>query len=123
MLGRSHLRFPQPYAEFAARSLASISSKSPRLVSSQSSRRPGMAAAAHSTKNQIQPVAAATKPSDAARLAALRSVREIARAWGGTRPEKRRLLIRGLARTVALGVGQAPRFDWFSAEEIARRSA
>lgn len=41
------------------RSFFSIATKSPRLISTQRSARPGMAAAAHRVKNNTQPVASA----------------------------------------------------------------
>ena len=53
------------------------------------------------------------------RRAALREVGAIAKAWGLATPEERRRIVGHLATAAALTKGEAPRFTWRSAEELA----
>jgi hypothetical protein len=56
------------------------------------------------------------------RTTALARVEELRRAWAGANPAERRTILFALARSCMLAPGQHPRFEWFSSEELARRT-
>lgn len=51
----------------------------------------------------------------------LRLVGQIEAAWRKAKPEAKRRLVNGLARSVAIVEGAEPRFAWYSVEELLRR--
>lgn len=62
------------------------------------------------------------EPVDPGRLRALlREVRALRHAWLRATPQERRGIVGAFARCVLLARGQQPRFDWYSAEELAAR--
>jgi DNA invertase Pin-like site-specific DNA recombinase len=56
------------------------------------------------------------------RRAALGRISELRRAWVGATPRERRSIVFAIARSCLLAAGKTPRFDWFSSEELARRT-
>lgn len=53
---------------------------------------------------------------------ALRNVASVRTAWDGATPQERRALAQSFARCVRIAPGQTPIFEWYSAEELARRA-
>ncbi|MBV9311574.1 MAG: recombinase family protein [Solirubrobacterales bacterium] len=62
-----------------------------------------------------------TPVSEEARRASLRDVAVLEKAWNSLGGERRRELVKGLVKQVFLAAGQAPRFEWMSASELAER--
>ena len=73
-------------------------------------------------RTRIDAIASAAEPVTPKQVSAvLADVTMMRRAWDSARPTERRIIVESLAKSALLAAGRAPRFEWYSVDELAQR--